>query len=807
MDFSNPALHSDPTRGYVSALDGKAVTAPESSSSASHSSHLMPSNSAAAQQQAVPKIRRRNRMITSCLECRRRKLKCNKSHPCTNCVKFSRDCVFLAPALDQASQLKLTEIKEKVGSLERLLERDVAKSKTPAPALTQDRALPDDKEDDLPAAEDEKGLEPSPLAVVDAAYLDEGDGEQNDDMLDLGIQLGRMRMTERIGGFFRPKIANELEITLSQEPDSTGSPLEEFDPLPPAQDYLKPGPSYIAPASGFFFGQAGNQTTLVDFLPSRGAADRLIKQYFEAVHPIAHIVHKPTFEREYNSFWDEISLGIEPTNSVQTIVFAAMFSGVVSMDEANISSDFGVSKESLVDNFKLGAETALARANFLRTTRLETLQAFVMYLIPLCRAEVSRAHSVLVGAAIRMAMCMGIHRDGDNYGLSPLETHIRRLVWHQLLFLDIRTCEAQGPQPSIRKDDFDTKLPLNVNDSDFRATGRSPVGSDRWTDVTFTLLRFETNEMMRTVWVDRVRLERRKISLTAVLSKIESFRKNLAAKYDHMIDERIPLQRCAKYVMSLLHGRMLVMVLHPYHTSTKFPMPARLRQIMVASGIQMMEMAIAIETIPDLHIWAWYSGAWQQYHVAFLLLLEVYAHPHCQEVNRIWPCLDYVFETQASEPRQIKGRKIISELKRKTTVYQSMRGMRAPIAMQKHLGEQPARKSESQTSTSPEPVSNPYVGTSEKSAVGKAPIQPGVVFAGVSNGESLWALPDQESPEASSESGSGSQRPSLAPSAAGTDDLMAEIDWEAFDALFPPDQQTDGLIQPMFDFQNPANYY
>lgn len=55
-------------------------------------------------------------MITSCLECRRRKLKCNKSHPCTNCVKFTRDCVFLAPALDQASQLKLTEIKEKVGS-------------------------------------------------------------------------------------------------------------------------------------------------------------------------------------------------------------------------------------------------------------------------------------------------------------------------------------------------------------------------------------------------------------------------------------------------------------------------------------------------------------------------------------------------------------------------------------------------------------------------------------------------------------------------------------------------------------------
>lgn len=129
-------------------------------------------------------------------------------------MKFQRDCVFLAPALDQASQLKLTEIKEKVGSLERLLERDVAKNAAAnsspnlnATSPSQERALPDDADDDLPANEDEKDLEPTPLAVVDAAY--EIDGE-DDDLLDLGIQLGKMRITERIGGFFRPKIAEEV---------------------------------------------------------------------------------------------------------------------------------------------------------------------------------------------------------------------------------------------------------------------------------------------------------------------------------------------------------------------------------------------------------------------------------------------------------------------------------------------------------------------------------------------------------------------------------------------------------------------
>jgi hypothetical protein len=116
--------------------------------------------------------------------------------------------VFLSPALDQASQLKLTEIKEKVGSLERLLERDVAKPAAAQLGLpTQDRALPDDADDDLPANDDEKGLEPTPLAVEDAAYGEEG---EDDDLLDLGIQMGKMRITERIGGFFRPKISQEV---------------------------------------------------------------------------------------------------------------------------------------------------------------------------------------------------------------------------------------------------------------------------------------------------------------------------------------------------------------------------------------------------------------------------------------------------------------------------------------------------------------------------------------------------------------------------------------------------------------------
>lgn len=370
-------LSENQLAGHSSPADE--TTRPQSLGSNSNSTGG-PSHSPIAAVLPETRVRRRNRMITSCLECRRRKLKCDKSHPCVNCTKGHRDCIFLAPALDQASQLKLTEIKDKVGSLERLLEKGAQQtaSGTTLPHIKSNPA--DIKDDDLPQAEDEKDLEPTPLAVVDAVYEDDAD----DDLLDLGIQIGRMRITERIGGFFRPRLAQELEYSLYDTAEKAALSPDNISTTPSdvqTYQYLLPSPAYIAPASGFVFGHTDNGSSLIDYLPSRLAADRLVKQYFTVVHPVAQLLHCPSFEKEYESFWEDISLGIEPPTSVQAIVFAVMFSGVVSMSEMIILRDFGVPKDRLIDNFKSGTETALSKSQFLRTTKVETLQAFVMYLV------------------------------------------------------------------------------------------------------------------------------------------------------------------------------------------------------------------------------------------------------------------------------------------------------------------------------------------------------------------------------------------------------------------------------------------
>ena len=188
----------------------------------------------------------------------------------------------------------------------------------------------------------------------------------------------------------------------------------------------------------------------------------------------------------------------------------------------------------------------------------------------------SRAHSALVGTAIRLAECMGLHRDGTAYGLSAVETHVRRMLWYELCMLDIRTCEAQGPRPGIREGEFDTRFPLNVDDDALEREGAGAPPADRWTDMTLTLIRLECNEMMRTIWFDRPRLEKKQMSLTAVLGKIENFKRTLYARYTPMLDPTVPLHRVAQLLMNILSSRMQIMVLHRYHNSVSFRIPGTL---------------------------------------------------------------------------------------------------------------------------------------------------------------------------------------------------------------------------------------
>lgn len=154
------------------------------------------------------------------------------------------------------------------------------------------------------------------------------------------------------------------------------------DPAGVVAQAVLPGADYIAPASSLFFGpEPTSKASFMQYVPSRLIADRLLQQYWDAVHPMCKCVHKPSFDRQYTLFWNTITAGAEPAYSLQAAVFAAMLSAVISMPDEMVAMELGVNKTQLHQNFQAGTEIALHRANFLRSSKLQTLQAFVMYLV------------------------------------------------------------------------------------------------------------------------------------------------------------------------------------------------------------------------------------------------------------------------------------------------------------------------------------------------------------------------------------------------------------------------------------------
>lgn len=214
---------------------------------------------------------------------------------------------------------------------------------------------------------------------------------------------------------------------------------------------------------------------------------------------------------------------------------------------------------------------------------------------------------------------MGLHRDGSYYGLSAVDVHVRRLIWHQLCFLDIRTCEASGPRPQIRADEFDTKFPLAVDDIDLESSTPPAKDSGRWTDNSLSLVRFECNELHRYIWNERPKIEKKKSSLTALLGKVEKFKTAMEKKHFRNIDQLDPIQMLALHVYGLLYRRMHVMILHRYHSTEERLMPERLREIMLTSATFVLEHAIEIETNPLFRPWSWYIGKCPKHFLPFLI--------------------------------------------------------------------------------------------------------------------------------------------------------------------------------------------
>ncbi|PYH93388.1 fungal-specific transcription factor domain protein [Aspergillus ellipticus CBS 707.79] len=798
---------------------------------------------------AAPKPRRRrNRAIHSCLESRRRKLKCDRAQPCVGCRTSGQQCIYIVSATrDVQFRQKLVQMKEAKDVLDRGLVEKIDGGATENSGVV---SLPERHKRSSAAESDHSGdeeyLEPTSLASQDAAYS----ADTENDIYDVGIRLGRMRLGERVGGLYRPRIAEEVSYGLLHQPIRSGLPTNDsppiFTPSPgtteSSEEYLRPGKYFTAPSVNLVLGPSLSNEPLISFIPPRHVADKILERYWAAVYPVARILHRPTFALRYETLWELVDNGYDLPPSLGAIVCAVLFSSMVSMhvDDQQDLGEYDRFQEELKARLQLGTEVALGKAQLLMSTKTETLQAFVAYLLAMCLDEVSRAHSVLVGMAIRLAECMGLHRDPSEYGFAPAECQIRRLIWYQICYLDIRTSEIQGPRPFIQPDGYTTRIPFELC---------SPTV---WNDTVFSMIRFECQEMHRKGFFLRDEVDAKKISLTNAIAKLENFRPAMDNKYGPLVNgssQRQPFQRMAGLALKLMVSLLYTCLLHRYMNSVAYRIPDRLRQIVLSTGADALEAAVELESADDLRPWSWYSRSYHQYHTAFLLLYEVFVFPMRKEAGRIWRCLDFIFaEPLANLPtlnvsatpslqeviryREMKARYLLALISERMRVYQAAKGLKMPSKIQDS-----AFVITPHTSDDPDPSMGLNYAHADSDASQDVNQQPHDVVSSVNSTdtrpESLSSNPDggrgitestsvlEVSPYAwvSVSGGTASQShnprhvppPSTQPVDAykaasgynpnGIDAERLEIDWNFWDTVFPP-QTNDGEL----DVQDAGNF-
>ncbi|CAI4218850.1 unnamed protein product [Parascedosporium putredinis] len=292
--------------------------------------------------------------IWSCVICRRRKVKCDRSDPCANCVRAGIDCHF--PVTGRIPKRS----------------RDPAAWRTPAQKqaelISRLRRLETVVTELTAQVEEETGrrvthVEPEPLDPQPGSEFDEDFGRLVVDK-DGGLHVGN-----RFWTVFCDEVDNILQA-VHDVADSSSQPSY----TPTIQDSLSEGTS--SRNDEFIFGMRDSEENLDALNPLPSQVLFIWSIFTENVDPFIKVLHVPTIDRIVR----DLSGGFSSLGTpFEALMFSICFASINSMDEVSVSASFGQTKAELMARYRLGAEKALGRGKLLTTKDTTLFQASVIY--------------------------------------------------------------------------------------------------------------------------------------------------------------------------------------------------------------------------------------------------------------------------------------------------------------------------------------------------------------------------------------------------------------------------------------------
>jgi hypothetical protein len=225
---------------------------------------------------------------------------------------------------------------------------------------------------------------------------------------------------------------------------------------------------------------ATDKSELLATFPSKADADRLIARYFGAYDPSAHIIHGPSFQKQYDKHW------LNPNETAVPwlgMCFAMMTLALQSYHRAG-DEPAEYRGRALQLSHTYGRLTAQCLVlGDITQGNPQTLETLLLYVqLELGRSkDVEPSILLLTSICVRLAERMGYHRDPSPHSaITPFQGEMRRRVWTFVRQCDLLVSFQHGMSALIRSDDSDTELPRNIYDDELEETKSLPPSRPRF---------------------------------------------------------------------------------------------------------------------------------------------------------------------------------------------------------------------------------------------------------------------------------------------------------------------------------------
>ncbi|RAK74352.1 Zn(II)2Cys6 transcription factor [Aspergillus fijiensis CBS 313.89] len=600
----------------------------------------------------------------SCLVCRQRKVRCDKQSPCSNCRRGKIACISpsttdhsprwarrlresssthpIAATVARDNTMGVDQLMDRVNTLESLVQELKHQLGQPLSPESSDKASVSGSHSPGSSTREDHASESSSKAGTNNVHT----------------QLGRLVLQDEshsryVSSSFWSRVDDELNglrmATSTLLDDDSDSPDHES---PGQQPSLSQSERTAAERHAFIFGLDLNSANpdLRELHPLPSQVPFLLETFAENVNYFLGVVHMPTVSNVVRDWRKSGMKSLSPSN--EALLFAIYHATIASMEDEDVMTNFGASKYELNLKYRRGLEQALAKSDFLNAPDIVLVQAFTIFLYLSRRYDSPRYIWMMTGFVIRMAHYLGLHRDGAHFDrFTPYEVELRRRAWWGVCLLDIRASEDQGTDLTIMQGSFDTKLPLNINDSDINPdTKETPRECNGLTDMSVPRLSAHMTNIMRDMMsrgiakgVEGMQEQSRSVD--------EIYRKLDEEYLQHTAGSTNIVSWVAVNLIRMVMAKMTLIVFLPVlFSSPSEELTEAIRTKLLCAAIEVAEYNHALNAENSGRHLRWLYQTCTHWHAIVYLLIESSRRPWSPFVERAWTALNSSWLIPAPSP-------------------------------------------------------------------------------------------------------------------------------------------------------------